>query len=294
MDINFELYKIFYHAGTLKSFSAAADKLFISQSAVSQAIKNLEDKTGVQLFIRKSRHIKLTHEGEMLYRHVEQAYNFLKAGENKLLELQGLNQGEVRIGASDTVCKYHLLPFIQKYTELYPSIKIQLVNRTSSQIVDVLKNGLVDFGIVTLPVEDKSLTIEEFMSVKDVFVAGPRFTALRDTTVSIRDLNRHPLLLLPSTSATRRNLDGALSALGLRVTPEIELESIDLLVEYAKLGLGIAYVLEESTVQAIEAGQLFQIKVQERLPARKLGIVTMNHVPLSKAAAEFIQVLDRL
>lgn len=291
MDINFELYKIFYHAASLESFSSAAEKLFISQSAVSQSIKGLEEKMGVKLFQRKGRNINLTREGGILYRHVEQAYNLLKLGENKMLEIQSMSCGEVRIGASDTVCKYHLIPYIQKFTQLFPNIKIQLVNRTSSQILDALKNGFVDFGIVTLPVEDKSLMVGEFLIVEDLFVAGNKFSHLKGGAIPLKELCRYPLLMLPSTSATRRNLDSALSKLEIAVTPEIELESIDLLVEYAKIGMGIAHVLKDSASIAIEAGQLFEVRTKEVLPARKLGIVTTSMLPLSRSAAEFIKLL---
>lgn len=291
MDINFELYKIFYHAATLESFSAAAEKLFISQSAVSQSVKGLEKKLGVQLFLRKSRKVALTSEGEMLYRHVEQAYNFLKSGESKMQELLGMEYGEVRIGASDTVCKYYLMPYIKKYASLHPKIKIQLVNRTSSQIIDILKNGSVDFGIITLPAEEKKLVVEDFLTVRDIFVAGERFISLKDKKLPIKTLCSNTLLMLPESSATRRNLDRALMHTGVQAHPEIELESVDLLVEYAKMGFGIAHVLKESAQQAIEAGQLFEVETVEKLPERKLGIVYAENVPLSKSAEGFRKLL---
>lgn len=138
MEINFELYKIFYQAATAKSFSEAGRKLFISQSAVSQAIKNLEIKIGAQLFLRQNRNLRLTREGELLLTHIEQAYNFIKAAENKLEELRSLETGEIRIGASDTVCKYYLLPYLEEFSRNYPKVKIQFLNRTSPQIIEIL------------------------------------------------------------------------------------------------------------------------------------------------------------
>lgn len=291
MDINFELYKIFYHAAKLESFSEAAKKLFISQSAVSQSIKSLEEKIGSKLFFRKSKNVRLTGEGELLLRHVEQAYNFIKAAENKFLEMQNLELGEIRIGAGDTVCKYFLIPHMEKFSLKYPKIKIRVTNRTSSQILAMLKNGALDLGIVTLPVGDRSLSVREFKAVEDIFVASDRYRELRGKKTSLKQLAGYPLLMLPKSSSTRRNLEDCLHTAGLNVTPEIELESIDLLVEFSKIGLGISHVLRESAEDAILKGELFKVDIKESLPLRKLGIVTMEDVPLSHAAVEFINSL---
>lgn len=291
MDINFELYKIFYHAALCGSFSDAAQKLFISQSAVSQAIKNLEEKIGSQLFLRKPRNVKLTHEGELLFKHIEQAYNFIKTGENKIYEMHNLDSGEIRIGVSDTVCKYHVIPYIENFSRVYPKIKIRVVNRTSGQIINILKNGLVDFGIVTLPVPDNNISVKEFITVEDIFVASDKFSGLKDKTVKLGDLSRYPLLMLDKNSSTRRNLDIFLSSKGVEIAPEIELESVDLLVEFAKIGMGIACVLRESAISAIEKKEVFEIKTDETLPVRKLGIVSMGDVPLSQASCKFIESL---
>jgi DNA-binding transcriptional LysR family regulator len=292
MDINFELYKIFYHAAKSESFSAAAEKLFISQSAVSQAVKNLEDKIGNKLFFRKSRKVKLTAEGRLLFRHVEQAYNLIKTGENKILEMQNMDLGEISIGVGDTVCKYFLVPFLQKFTLEYPKVKIHVINRTSFQLLDVLKNGLIDFGIVTLPITDKSIQVQRFRTVEDIFTASPaKYGALRNREISLKELAGFPLLLLQRHSATRRNLDTFLEENGIVITPEIELESIDLLVEFARIGLGIAHVLKESTEAMIKNGDLFEVKIAEKLPQRELGIISMNNIPLSQAANRLIGML---
>jgi len=291
MDINFELYKIFYHAANSRSFSDAAQKLYISQSAVSQAVKNLEEKIGQRLFYRKARSVKLTQEGELLFKYVEQAYNFIKTAENKILEMQNMDFGEVRIGASDTVCKYLLIPHLEKFIKQYPAIKIRVINRTSPQLIDILKNGMIDFAIVTLPVHDKKILVKDFAVVEDIFVASGRFSRLKGIKIKLNELSKQPLLMLQKDSATRRNFDLFLQQKGISVVPEIELENIDLLVEFARIGLGIAHVLKESALPAIESGELFKVETQEKLPVRKLGIITMKNVPLSRAADKFIQAL---
>ena len=294
MDINFELYKIFYHTARLQNFSEAAAALHISQSAVSQSIKNLEAKTGVSLFSRQGRQVKLTTEGRLLYRHIEQAYNFIKAGENKLAEMQNLDSGVVRIGAGDTVCKYFLIYCLERFNYLYPKIKIQVVNRTSPQLSALLKEGAVDLCIVTLPVADKGFKVTRYLTVKDIFVASGKFGRLNRGRISLAELSRYPLLLLEKQSATRQNLDRLLREKGIEVTPEIELEDNDLLVEFARIGLGVAHVLMQSALPAIRKGELFQVMIKEKLPKRELGIITAAEVPLSHAAAEFIKMLNPL
>ncbi|NLY43249.1 MAG: LysR family transcriptional regulator [Clostridiaceae bacterium] len=291
MDINFELYKIFYYAAKFESFSEAAKKLFITQSAVSQSIKSLEEKMGCKLFFRKSRKVVLTWEGELLYKHVEQAYHFFKSAENKFLEMKNLNSGEIRIGASDTICKYHLIPYLERFNIEYPRIKIQVINRTSSQILDLLKNGTLDLGIATLPIKDKSIMVDAFLTVEDIFVACHKFSFLKNRKVTLEELSSYPLLMLEKKSMTRRNIDSFLREKNIYWVPEIELESNDLLVEFAKIGLGIAHVLKESAAAEIERGELFKIDVMEELPPRKLGICTLKNVPLSRAASTFIDML---
>ena len=291
MDISFELYKIFYHAAVSGSFSTAAEKLYITQSAVSQSIKSLEKKIGRQLFYRKARRVRLTGEGELLFRHVEQAYNFIKTAEGKINDMQNLESGQVKIGIGDTACKYFLIPYLEKFIRKYPKIKVQVINRTSPQIIDTLKAGMIDFGIITLPVSDRDITVREFKEVEDMLVASARFHELKHKKLGFHELKEYPLLMLQSKSATRSNLDGFFKEKGIEIVPEVELESIDLLVEFARIGLGIAHVLRESAAGAIERGELFEIKTTEPLPRRKLGIVTMRDVPLSRSSEEFVGFL---
>lgn len=286
MDINFELYKIFYHAARKESFSQAAAELFISQSAVSQAIKNLETQLGSELFFRKTRNLRLSPEGELLFHHIAQAYNFIKTAENKLTEIHNLESGELRIGASDTVCRYYLLPLLEQFTRKYPHLKLRVINRTSTRIIELLKDGEVDLGIATLPQNDPDLSVTLLTTVRDIFVAAPKYS-FRKLPVPLAEVCQSPLLLLEKTSITRRNLDEFLDSIGLMVEPEIELESVDSLVDFARIGLGIAYVLQESAAQAIARGELLQIPTVPNPPVRQLGLVTVRSVPSSEAAKRF-------
>ncbi len=294
MDINFEHYKVFYNVAKLGSFSAAAKVLFISQSAVSQSIKTLEEQTGSVLFARGPRSVKLTAVGEMLFSHIDQAYNLIRSAESKIREMQAFGLGEIKIGVGDTILRFLLIPFLQKFIKKYPKIKLQIINRTSSGIIESLKAGAVDLGIVTLPVEDKDVETLEFRTVEDVFVASGRFMELKDKTIATQDLSRLPLLLLQKESLTRRNLDAFFTSRGLNIVPEIELESMELLIELAKIGLGIAYVLKESAASPVSQGELFIIKTEDRMPVRKLGFAKLKNVPLSPAADLFISEVSNV
>ncbi|MDP4181171.1 MAG: LysR family transcriptional regulator [Bacillota bacterium] len=294
MDINFELYKIFYHTAKSENFSDASRKLFISQSAVSQSIKSLENKLSVKLFIRKSRQVALTAEGLLLLTHVEQAYNFIKTAENKIMEIQNMDAGEIRIGASDTVCRYHLAPYLEKFNKIYPKIKLHVINRTSSQILNLLNNGLIDLGIVTLPVYDENISVEEFISVQDIFIASYKYRELYGRTIDLTDLSSYPLLMLEKNSSTRRNIDNYFNDMGINATPEIELESVDLLVDFAKIGLGIACVVKESAFESIQKNEIFQVNTSKDLAKRTLGIITNKAVPLSKASSRFIDLIRQV
>jgi DNA-binding transcriptional LysR family regulator len=294
-DINFELYKIFYHAAKFESFSKAAAEVYITQSAVSQAIKNLESQLNVQLFIRKTRRLQLTSEGKVLFSHIGQAFNLIKFGENKIAEMAGLDAGQIRIGASDTVCKYTLLPYLQRFTAQYPKIKMKVINRTSRQITGLLENGSIDLGVVTLPLESAGdpshIEIRDFCSVTDIFVAAPKYQALQTALMNLAQLKNYPLLLLEKTSATRWNFDQFMEESGIQVIPEIELESVDLLVEFARIGLGIAHVLKDSALEEIKTGELFEVKTEPSIPKRRLGVITLKKIPLPQAGVKFIELL---
>lgn len=292
MDIQFDLYKIFYHAAKHLNFTQAARELFITQSAVSQAIKNLEKQLGNPLFYRQGRNMKLTWEGKLLYEHVEKAYHLIKAAEAKFKEINNLEMGEIRIGASDTICKYFLMPTLEKFNETHPGVKIRVTNRTSPQLIDILKSGSLDIAIITLPISDPDIQVKPFMEVKDIFVASAKFTSLKNKVISLDALAKYPILLLEGKSATRQNLDRYLEQYGVNIVPEIELESNDLLVDFARIGLGIACVLKESALEEIEKGNLFEVKLKEELPSRKLAICCMKNISLSRAALAFIQMLQ--
>lgn len=293
MDVNFELYKVFYYVGRYKSFSEAASKLYISQSAVSQSIKTLEAKLGSRLFIRNTKNIRLSAEGEKLFAYVEQAVNLFSKGERLLDEMQNLKEGEVRIGASDTICRHFLLPYIEKYNDLYPNIKIHIINRTSPVCTSLLEKGEVDLAVVNIDEESeyKNFEVRILKQVDDIFTAGKKYEKLKGKTISLAELSRYPLLALEKNTNTRVFFDQLFQQHGLNVKPEIELSSVDLLIDMAKIGLGISYVTKEAASLAMDEGSLFQINLKENINPRYLGLLIHKNIPLPAASQEFVNVL---
>lgn len=293
MDVNYELYKVFYYVAKFNSFSEAAAKLYISQSAVSQSIKSLESKLGIKLFIRNTKNIKLTTEGEKLFAYVEQAVNLFSRGEQLIEEMKDLIEGEVRIGASDTICRHFLLPHIERYNNLYPNIKIQIISRTSPVCTQLLEKGEVDLAVVNINenCDYKSFNINILKEIKDIFVAGKKFEELKDKKMSLAELAQYPLLILEKNTNTRVFFEKLFQQQSLEVKPEIELSSIDLLIDMAKIGLGISYVVKDAASSAINEGSLFSIDLEEKIKPRQLGLLTHKDIPLTRAAQEFVELV---
>lgn len=294
MDINYELYKVFYHVAATLSFSEASKQLFISQSAVSQSIKVLEKKLNQSLFIRSTKKVQLTPEGEILLKHIEPAMNLIKKGENQLLEANTLNGGQLRIGASDTICRYFLVPFLSRFHNMHPNIHIKVTNRTSIECARLLENGQVDFIITNYPNSGLS-NLHEFKALKDfsdVFIANEAFFPLKDRTVTLKELLTYPILMLDRKSTTSEFLHNTFQKHQLDLVPEIELSSNDLLIDLARIGLGIAFV-PDFCIPPDESG-LFILKLEESLPPRQLVVVYNETLPVSQAARQFMEQLTNL
>ncbi len=292
MDINFELYKVFYFAAKTLNFSKAAEKLYVSQSAVSQSIKILEKKLNTKLFLRHTKNMRLTSEGETLFKHIEQAFNLIKSGERALFEIGNLIQGEIHIGASDTICKYFLLPYFKKFHEDYSNIKIHITNRPSPLCMDLLKSGAIDIAVVNLSNKFKyeNLDVIPVREIQDVFISGEKFSRLKGRKISLKELQDYPILSLEKNSTTRAYFDQLIKKNDISISPEFELDSIDLLVEMTKIGLGISFVMENAIESELEKGTIFKLDIKEDIPGRNIGIVINSKLPLTPAGKEFIKM----
>lgn len=291
MDVNFELYKVFYYVARTLSFSEASKQLFISQSAVSQSIKVLEKKLGQSLFIRSTKRVQLTPEGEILFKHIEPAMNLIRQGENQLLETNTLNGGQLRIAASDTICRYFLVPYLNKFHKDHPNVHIKVTNSTSIDCAHILETGQVDFVISNFPNSGLS-NVNNIRIIKefhDVFVANSKYFPLRNKILSLKDLLNYPIMMLDRKSATSEFLHTLFQKQHLDLVPEIELSSNDLLIDLARIGLGIAFVPDFCIPEGDR--ELFALKLEETPPSRKLVVAYSESLPISYAAKQFMDIL---
>lgn len=289
MDINYELYKVFYYVAVSLSFSEASKKLYISQSAVSQSIKVLEKKLNQTLFIRSTKKVQLTPEGEILLRHIEPAINLIKRGESQILEANTLGGGQLRIGASDTICRYFLVPYLSRFHKEYPNIHIKVTNQTSIKCADLLESGSVDLIFTNYPNSRLGHRnhIHYIMDFQDCFIASRKFyRELEDRPVTLKELLDFPILMLDRNSTTSEFLHSMFQQYQLDLVPEIELSSNDLLLDLADIGLGIAFVPDYCLSR--KSGELFRIQLKNELPSRQLALVYNEHMPVSNAARQFM------
>lgn len=286
MDISFELYRVFYHVASTLSFSQASKQLYISQSAVSQSIKLLEQKLGQTLFIRSTKKVQLTPEGELLFRHVEPAVNLILQGEQQMQESPTVDV-PLRIGASDTICRYFLVPYLERFHREFPNIHIHVTNATSVGCVDLLENGQVDLVVVNTPNSHLSEHFHTHVvhSFQDIFVASRKFFPLHDKVLSLKEISQYPILLLGKKSTTSAFLHQHFRSQGLQLNPEIELSSNDLLIDLARIGLGIAFVPDYMLKFPDE--DLFPIQMQETPPSRQMVLAYQSN-PLSSPAQAFL------
>lgn len=291
MDINYELYKVFYHVATSLSFSEASKKLYISQSAVSQSIKTLEKKLNQPLFIRSTKRVQLTTAGMVLLKHIEPAMNLIARGENQLLDAGTLGFGQLHIGASDTICRYFLVPYLKEFHQKFPKIPIKVTNATSIQCVELLDQRKVDLIVTNLPNTHLNhahiqKTVANF---QDVFIANPNNFKLKNQKISFQKLNKYPIMMLDRKSTTSEFLHRIFLQHHLDLVPSLEISSNDLLIDLARIGIGIAFIPDYCLTK--ETDDLFVLDIAETLPTRKIVASVNTSFPVSASTEEFLKLL---
>ncbi|ASA19750.1 LysR family transcriptional regulator [Paenibacillus donghaensis] len=291
--INFELYKVFYWAAKTGSLTQAAKSLYITQPSVSHAIKQLEDNFGLTLFIRNSKGVVLTSEGVALYSYIEQSHILITQAEKQMAKLKNLDNGELRIGGSDSLFKHFLLPFIEIFHQRYPGIQIHLKHGTTPEVISYLKEGLIDLGVVRMPITDPQLEVWQGLQLQDCFIAGSHYAELKQKVLSIEELLQYPIILFSRSSRARMAITDLFQDYGYELKPKFEVGSVGLLIEFARKGLGISYVTREFVSKELEEGSLFEIKLDVQLPPAQVGLMTMRNMPLTTAASKFIELTRR-
>ncbi|MCR5656533.1 MAG: LysR family transcriptional regulator [Butyrivibrio sp.] len=312
---NLEYYKVFYYVAKLGGITAAANQLSISQPAVSQQIKQLESSLDVALFKRTSRGMSLTAEGELLYRYVARGYEQMEQGEQRLSQVLRLDAGEVRIGASDMTLRFFLLPYLEKFHELYPGIKVSVTNGPTPETIKSLEDDLIDFGIVSTADEISdhngknssihksdsgsgeqskaacNLKFHEVREIEDIFVAGRRFTSYKNHMLDLKDLENMPLIFLEGDTSTGKYINKFLAKNDVTIHPEFHLATSDMIVQFTLRNLGVGCVVRDFAKEYIDSGVLFELRFQQRIPHRHMCMVTDESRPKSIAARKLIELI---
>lgn len=290
--MNLELYKIFCCVVTTGNILKASELLYISQPAVSRAIKQLEDDIGCQLFVRSSRGVRLTNQGEILYKYAKQAITFLKVGEKKVSEYENLNYGEVVVGVSDTLCKYYLTPYLNTFNNKYPNIRIHIKCHNTPETVKLLKEGQVDLAIITSPQNRENLTLLPVLQIQDCFIVGEKYRFLSQKKHHLWEITSYPIILLTNISNSRLFINDYFQNNSVVLEPAFELGNFDLLAHFARNNFGIACVMKNFINEDLEVGRLFEIELFEKIPPRNVCIAMLNGSEPSPAARELTKMMS--
>ncbi len=282
MNIDFELYRIFYTVANVCNITKASERLNISQPAISKSIKKLEEQLGGQLFVRTKRGVILTEEGNEFYKYIKQAIEYINNAENKFTDLINLESGCIKIGASATLTNEFLLPYLEEFHSKYPKIDIQITTHLTSDLITKLKNGLIDIVILNVNEKDygNDIEITKCKKINDCFIVGNKYKELINKDLSLNDLNNYPLVLQAKGSTTREFVDNLAKMNNIELNPNIELASYSLVVQFTKIGLGIGYATKEYIKDYIKRNELYKLKIKEKIPPRYVGIaLSKNHLP---------------
>ena len=295
MEQNLSTYRIFFEVAKQGNISKAAESLYISQPAISKTIVRLEDNLNVKLFKRNSRGVSLTEEGEVLFRHVQEAIHHIEEAENALQKMKDYHIGHLDIGASTTLCRYILLPYLKKFMEEFPNIQINLKNQDSAKNIQVLEAQDIDIALVAIPKHlspNQKVILEQ--EVEDIFVASPKYIenlkALHGNNFSL--FQNATVMLMDDKNVSRHYIDMYIRENQLDFKQVIALNTMDLLIDFAKIDMGISCVIRSFVEKDLENGSLVQVDIAPPIPKRKIGF--MYHANnCSKSLESFLSFLEK-
>lgn len=291
MSVSLDRYAVFFEVARLGSITLAAEKLYISQPAVSRNVRLLEQTLGCRLFARTPKGVALTREGETLFRYVSSAMEQFRLGERKLAEQLNLDSGEICVGASDMTLQFFLLPYLERFHAAYPGVKIRVTNGPTPETLRFLTQGVIDFGVVSGPLDEGAARhAAPVGEVQDVFIAGQRFASLAREPLPLDRLETLPLIFLEQNTSTRRALDEFLARSGTPLAPEFELATSSLIVQFVQRNLGVGCVVRDFALEAIASGSVVELTVTPSPPARQLWVVR-GDTPPSRAAERLLDMV---
>ena len=294
MEQHLSQYRVFYTVAKTGNISHAAKELFISQPAISKAVSKLEESLGVTLFRRSSRGVTLTPEGRVLYDHVSTAFSALEQGESELRRIQNFNIGQIRFGCSDTLCRYVLLPYLKDFIAENPHIRILIQSQDTAKNISLLEQQQIDIGLVSEPKNRKSISFYPVMQISDTFVCTQSYLdnlRIREgARVNIFEAGM--ILMLDRRNMTRIYVDSYLAENGIEPKNILEADNMDLLIEFAKTGLGIGCVDREFVRKELADGSLIEIPMKPKIRPRTIGFA-LNPAGETRSILQFISYLQK-
>ena len=294
MNSNFEYYKIFYYVAKYENLTKAATALKTSQPAVTRTIHKLEGELGCRLFTRSKTGMKLTPEGRTFYGYVAAGCAQFFKGENDLSNLISLENGTIYISATETALHCYLFQAMEEFNSLYPNVRFKILNNSTTESVNAVKEGKVDLAFVSANLQvAKPLRMKILRKYRDILIAGKRFEELKagKEELSLKELVSYPWISLTAETITRRFLNEYFEKNGLTFMPDMELATTDMILPAVRHNLGLGFIPAEFADAELESGQVFEIKVKEKLPERNIILIYDMEYPQSIAAKEFQKFL---
>ncbi len=294
MNQNLSSYRIFYTVANAGNISKAAKELYISQPAISKSIQKLEESLGCKLFQRSSRGVILTEEGSLLYGHVKEAFETLSLGEDKLKRSIELGVGHIRIGVSSTLCKYMLLPYLKEFIQRNPHISISISCQSTNDTLRLLDNNKIDIGLIGKPDTLRNIDFFYLDNIEDIFVATEDYlNHLKERGIANSDiLENSTLMLLDKNNMTRQYIDDYLQTNQISVGDSIDISNMDLLIDFAKIGVGVACVIKRFVKEELASGALIEIPLGIPIHKREVGFAYKNNAKPSKSLQTFIDFFE--
>ena len=294
MNSNFEYYKIFYYVAKYENLTKAATVLKSRQQAVTRTIHKLENELGCRLFTRSKTGMQLTPEGRTFYGYVAAGCAQFFKGENDLSNLISLENGTIYISATETALHCYLFQAMEEFNSLYPNVRFKILNNSTTESVNAVKEGKVDLAFVSANLQvAKPLRMKILRKYHDILISGNRFGELKDDgkEVSLKELVSYPWISLTAETITRRFLNEYFEKNSLTFTPDMELATTDMILPAVRHNLGLGFIPAEFADSELKSGQVFEIKVKEKLPERNIILIYDMEYPQSIAAKEFQKFL---
>lgn len=296
MNQNLSSYRIFYTVAKTGNISKAAKELYISQPAISKSIQKLEESVGCKLFARSSRGVVLTDEGQLLFNHVSEAFETLTIGEEKLKRSIELGVGHLKIGVSNTLCKYLLLPYLKEFIRQKPHITISISCQSTNETLKLLEDNKIDIGLIGRPETLKNIHFDFLAEIEDSFVATKDYirNLLARGVAKDQILQNATLMLLDKNNMTRQYIDDYFLENEIHVKDSIDISDLDLLIEFSKIGVGVGCVIKNFVKKELEEGSLIEIPLKHAINKREVGFAYKTNTRSSKSLAEFINFYKKM